>query len=208
MPNRMSARELTELSQAFAYSGNTLLAPLSRTSDVGLDPAFWEAFPTFGDAAVERACDSCAHVCRVLADGADALQRADVEYAHLFVGPPKPVVPPWETAYRTDGGVGFGQAAVDVRRTLARLGLAVRNENNQYADHMGLELLCLSELCARTAAGDERTAALLEPFVREHPAGWAGEFARRVRDERPDGYYAGVTAVVEALLGVVLARSA
>lgn len=54
--------------------------------------------------------------------------------------------------------------------------------------------------------GRKERAALFEgegcaqPFVREHPASWAGEFAQRVRDERPNGYYAGVTAAAEALL--------
>lgn len=206
MHDEFSASDLTTLSQAFAFLGNTLLKPMSQTSDIGLDPAFWKAFPVFDDEAVQSACAVCARFAEDAAENNDAVQRVDVEYAHLFVGPPKPAAAPWETAYCTDGGIGFGQATIEVRHTLTELGLVVHNENNQYADHMGIELLCLSELCKRAATGDEQAAGLLEPFAREHPASWASEFARRVQAESPDGYYAGVTAVVEALLGLVLAR--
>lgn len=200
MKTTVTANDIEVLSQAYAFLGNSLLKPMSQTSEIGLDPTFWRAFPTFDDAAMQDACEACACYAEGVAENDDAVLRVDVEYAHLFVGPPHPAAAPWEIAYRTEGGIGFGQATVEVRRTLADLGLAVHNENNQYTDHMGLELLCLSEICKRTAAGDEQAAEMLEPFVRERPASWAGEFAQRVRDERPNGYYAGVTAVVEALL--------
>ena len=34
------------LSEAYAFIGNSLLKPMTMTSTVGLDPAFWEAFPS------------------------------------------------------------------------------------------------------------------------------------------------------------------
>ena len=40
------------LSEAYAFIGNSLLKPMTMTSTVGLDPAFWEAFPSFDDEAV------------------------------------------------------------------------------------------------------------------------------------------------------------
>ena len=43
------------LSEAYAFIGNSLLKPMTMTSTVGLDPAFWEAFPSFDDEAVAEA---------------------------------------------------------------------------------------------------------------------------------------------------------
>ena len=48
------------LSEAYAFIGNSLLKPMTMTSPVGLDPAFWESFPTFDDAAVAEAVAVCA----------------------------------------------------------------------------------------------------------------------------------------------------
>ena len=48
------------LSEAYAFVGNSLLRPMTMTSPVGLDPAFWKAFPVFDVYAVARAVVSCA----------------------------------------------------------------------------------------------------------------------------------------------------
>ena len=56
----MNTQDWKTLSEAYAFIGNSLLTPMTRTATVGLDPAFWEAFPTFGDAAAEQACVACA----------------------------------------------------------------------------------------------------------------------------------------------------
>ena len=53
-----------------------------------------------------------------------------------------------------------------MQRLLREAGLEVSNENNQYADHIGIELLYASVLCQRAAeacdAGDETRASELE----------------------------------------------
>ena len=51
--------------------------------------------------------------------------------------------------------MGFGQATFEMRALLREAGLEVKNENNQYEDHIGIELLYLSALCARAAEGEE-----------------------------------------------------
>ena len=70
-----------KLAQAYAFLGNSLLRPVTQTADVGLDPAFWEAFPTFGDEGVAhavRACAEFAHEARAreAAGGGDAALAA------------------------------------------------------------------------------------------------------------------------------------
>ena len=56
----------TELSGAFAFIGNSLLAPMNQTDRLGLSPSFWREFPDFEDDGVHV-------VDRVLADDAAEL---------------------------------------------------------------------------------------------------------------------------------------
>ena len=167
------------LSEAYAFVGNSLLKPMTMTLTVGLDPAFWEAFPAF-----------------------DGPQRASVEYTRLFVGPPSPAAAPWETMYRgKDVTVGFGQATFEMRELLREAGLEVRNANNQYEDHMGIELLYLSELCRREATGEGATeSADIAAFIEQHPLAWIEPFLDRVSEAAPNGYFAGLLLVAQRVL--------
>lgn len=195
------------LSEAYAFIGNSLLKPMTMTSTVGLDPAFWEAFPAFDDKGVAAAVDACARYADAAAHGMEAggdeVQRVAVEYTRLFVGPPSPAAAPWETMYRgEDVTVGFGQATFEMRELLRAAGLEVRNENNQYEDHMGIELLYLSALCGRMVAGGDDAPALEDvvAFIERHPLGWAEAFRLRIAQAAPEGYFDGLVGLARAVL--------
>ena len=196
------------LSEAYAFVGNSLLKPMTMTSSVGLDPAFWEAFPTFDDEGVAAAVDACARYAEQAAqrasEGEDEVQRTAVEYTRLFVGPPSPAAAPWETMSRgEDVTVGFGQATFEMRELLRAAGLEVRNENNQYEDHMGIELLYLSSQCARVDAGAEDAPApdAVADFIEAHPLSWAEAFRARIAETAAHGYFAPLVGLAQALLG-------
>ena len=187
--------------QALAFVGNSLLAPVSQIERVGLDGDFWQDFPDFGMPAVGRACDRMAHI----VEGFDASREEDVrdvsvEFTRLFVGPPSPAAAPWETMYRTGGHVGFGSATVEMQKRLEQLHLKVSNENRQYADHIGLELLYLSELVRRASEGDEECAREASAFAAKMGE-WVPKLRERISREAPGGYYEGVAGVACALLG-------
>ena len=108
-----------------AIAGNALLtSPLQAgvQSAAIFDACLWEELAACEDAEVANAADKLVKyldgreeaaaasreaqtgVCILDArDGAsnfdDRVQRASVEFAHLFVGPPKLAVAPWETFY-------------------------------------------------------------------------------------------------------------
>lgn len=195
-----------ELSEAFAFLGNSLLNPMSQNSTIGLQADFWKAFPSFGDEAVQAATDTLA--------GFAESERADesavnVEFTRLFVGPPKPAAAPWETAYRGAAkGVMFGQATHEMRAALREAGVALENSNKQYEDHIGIELLLASVLCARVAEGEtaaqEEAAEAAVAFIRKHPASWAEALEVAVTAAAPSGYYAGILALIRALLQLVV----
>ena len=194
-----------------AFAGNSLLAPMNQTGTVGLVPEFWDEFPDFGDervAAAIEACQAYARSAQALADeGGDPVQRASVEYTKLFVGPPRPAAPPWETMHRGEGAtVGFGEPTFAMQRLLREAGLEVSNENNQYADHIGIELLYASVLCTRAAeAGDDageqaRIAGKLAAFAQDHPLGWIGRLMAAVGEVDSHGYIMNMLALAKALL--------
>lgn len=196
------------LSEAYAFIGNSLLKPMTQTPTVGLDPAFWEGFPAFDDEGVAEAVVGCLRYAEAATEraeaGSDEVQRCAVEFTRLFVGPPKPAAAPWETMHRgQDVTVGFGQPTFEMRQHLREAGLEVKNENNQYEDHMGIELLLLSTLCARQdAEPDAEGASSIAAFIDAHPLAWVGKLRARVTEEAPEGYFAALLALEEALLSL------
>lgn len=200
----------TDYSEAFAFLGNSLLDTMSHTSDVGLDPDFWARFPNFDSPRVKEALAGCADWARKAQTEEDPRTAASVEYTRLFIGPPRPEAAPWETYYRTEGtNFGFGQATFEMQELLRAAGLQVENDNNQYADHIGIELLYLSVLCGRMADagtggdGGEANAAGLDAivsFAREHPLAWVGKLREKVEERCPQGYISHLLALAEALL--------
>lgn len=200
------------LADAFAFIGNSFLAPPAQTSDVGLEPEFWVSFPDFGSAKVAKALDELAAWAQS-SSKSGALRNecatvVAVEFTRLFMGPPQPLAPPWETMNRGEGvTVGFGEATFAMRRLLREAGFQLAQEGRQYEDHFGIELLYLSELCRRAAVSsdDAQEAEAIAAFVVAHPLGWVDAFAARIGEAYPEGYYVRLAALAKALLGVSLA---
>lgn len=209
--------EWIDISEALAFAGNSLLAPMSQTGPIGLDPSFWKRFPDFNDADVAAAIDACmayALEARAYSDkGSDAIQRASVEYTKLFVGPPRPAAAPWETMYRSAGSTtGFGEAAFAMQALLRDAGLEVSNDNNQYADHIGIELLYASALCQRVAEArangidDDilpKDANRIVSFAKDHPLGWLDDLVGKVEQTEPEGYIIRILRLGRALLRII-----
>ena len=227
----MTGEEWAGAAQLYAFLGNSLLTPMSRTESVGLDPAFWRDLGGMCDGALAAPAEQLAtwaERAAVDAERSDLVQRVSVEFTKLFVGPPKPAAAPWESANGAVAShVGFGEATFAMRERLRALGLEVCNQNNQYEDHVGIELLYLSELCRRVSDTPEGSlgadgpvagvaaevselpaaaapvrvdAAFVERFVREHPLAWTGRFHAKVQAACPDGYYVRLLDFAIALL--------
>lgn len=220
----MNARQWQTLADAYAFLGNSLLRPMSQTPDAGLDPSFWSVFPDFGSEDVAHAIDSLA----LWAEGRKGDARegvvtdVSVEYTALFIGPPTPLAPPWETMNRREGvTVGFGEPTFQMREVLRGLGLEAAGPSNQYEDHLGIELLCLSEMCRRrawaldmaetaceVAVRDGDTGALAhEPsdaeiatFIDAHPLAWIGALESKAEAAWPDGYYVHLLTLAKSVL--------
>lgn len=197
----------SDLSELYGFIGNSLLTPMLRTSDAGLDPRFWRAVPSFGDAAIDARVDAMERFAEAAQErcerGIDVVESVSVEFTRLFAGPPKPAAPPWETMYRGgSASVGFGEATVEMRKRLHEAGLVVSNEVRQYEDHLGLELLYLCEMCRRFACGSERSLSEREifEFIERHPLSWIGRFRTAIEESAPDGYFDLLVAWADSVL--------
>lgn len=209
----MTCEEWMVASQLYAFLGNSLLSPMSRTESVGLDPAFWRDLGGLLDGALADSAESLASWAErasAAAARSEVVQRVSVEFTKLFVGPPKPAAAPWESANGpVDSHVGFGEATFAMRERLRALGLELCNENNQYEDHVGIELLYLSELCRRASEGPFGAAACdaavpdaeeIASFVREHPLVWVVRLREKVAASQPEGYFVRLLDLALALL--------
>lgn len=201
-----------ELARALAFAGNSFLAPMSQTSDAGLGRTFWAAFPDFGSEEVTCALDGL-FAWAAADEGTprdECVRDVSVEYARLFIGPPEPAVAPWESFYVQEGVTnGFGEPTFRMQERLRDAGLEVSNENNQYADHIGIELLYCSALAQRAASNGlakAEEAALLKSFVEADLVPWFGQFAAALHKEGAT-YYGLLADLAGGLLGVVQAAS-
>lgn len=200
-------------SEVYAFVGNELLLPMNRSGSLqGLDPSFWGQAPVPGNEkgrhGLQRLGAYAQEASRVPADSEDpnvpGMLGASVEYAHLFIGPPKPAADPWETTNdpRNTDKVGFGNATLAMKRLLAEEGLELAGQGNQFEDHMGVELLYLSALCDKCAQNpsDSKTAGKAAWFIKAHPCFWMARFRKNVDAARPDGYYSALLEYVDGVL--------
>ena len=210
---RLLQNDFNFLADAYAFIGNSLLKPMSMTETVGLEAEFWEAFPDFGNEGVltaKKALVAWADA-RADRDRDQAVEDVSVEYTRLFIGPPSPAAAPWETMYgdAPEGEkitVGFGAPTFQMRQLLRDRGLELSNENNQYEDHIGIELLYLSELCRDVAHASEgsaeydETRSQVAQFIAEHPARWVDSLTEKVDATFPEGYLVRLLMLASALL--------
>lgn len=137
-----------------------------------------------------------------------AAQQLAVDWVRLFRGLRRGVgpVPPYESLYTGDQqGMRVIGAVMSAYR---RHGAVLRDDTNEQADHLGLELGFLGFLaeCEAQAwdAGDETQAAALfeaaDEFLRAHPRRWAGRFCDAAAAEAQTDFYRGALLLMKAVL--------
>lgn len=203
--------EIEDTVQALAFLGNSLLRPMSFTGDYGIEADFWESFPDFEQESLSLVLAEMAAYVRTL-DISDssmrdkAVSRVSVEFAKLFIGPPRPCAHPWETFYKGEKvRSGYGQPAIEMHKELSNLQLAIGGSGNTFPDHMGIELLCLAAIIERSTT-DLEYAARTKTFCDERPRSWVGDFHDAVRANAQGGYYDHLLAIIRALLEFISSK--
>lgn len=124
------------------------------------------------------------------------------EYARLFIGPKKVLVPLHESAYRSGVSRMFTQETLQVRAYYQSFGYVLKKKNTEPEDSVGTELeflknlseKCLEVLSATplTRAGFTEVADLLkaqDEFEQQHMMCWIDQFIDRVLEHDKSGFY-------------------
>lgn len=194
------------LAHLLALCGNSLLKPMSRDAAYGLSPSFWRELSVDHP---NKTVDAALCELAVFAEAAcaarpvdKAVERVNTEFARLFIGPPRPAAPPWQTMYEGQAtSVGMGRPAFEMKQQLRLAQLELGRANAQYEDHVGIELLLAAVLVERGEAPTVREAA--RSFARRFPLSWTGRLEQRVRTASPCGYYAPLVKLARGALEMI-----
>lgn len=148
---------------------------------------------------------------RALADLAGQFAREtrpEREYHRLFLGPSRPVAPPFESVYRD--GTAFGPATRGFLSELQEAGLEPLEGFRLPPDHVALEIEFLAHLevrarQARDQGHHEESAMWSEKarnFVDEHLARWLPLFLARLESGAPQSPYTALVRVAMEVVGI------
>ena len=190
--------------QLYAFLGNSFLGPMDEELSIGLTDTFWSMFASDGDNEhVRHGIERLVSFARSVQDmpREQAMQKVNVEYAQLFIGPPRPQAVAWESMAQ-GCHVGFGEPTFIMRSILRNAQLSIAGPSNQYEDHIGIELMFISACCQKFA---ENTPSIqdemgVREFIEQHPLSWIEVFYNSVKQSAPDGYYAGLAELTWGLL--------
>ena len=138
------------------------------------------------------------------------VERLEVEFNRLFVGPGHLRCPPYESVYdrerpRGEAGLLAGPSVFDVKKLYAQAGFQLSSSFEDYPDHISVELEFMAHLCgkeSRSGEGDARRWASWEAeFLDRHIGRWAIQFADSVlRSTSHPFYVAGATLLKRFML--------
>jgi len=136
------------------------------------------------------------------------------EFDRLFRVPLDGFVSPCESVFHDappeGGGKGprlYGPACRAVKESMQEAGAGMPEGRAEPPDHIGMELLFLAYLCAEerdarkqnTPDGLQRWLGREIHFLRNHPRTWFASFADEVRASVPDGFFAAVAGLLDAV---------
>jgi TorA maturation chaperone TorD len=200
-------------STLYSFLGNCLLEAVSINNNAFMKQEFWREFPLKAanpkiNKGLEELIQCTASLDQLPAS--QAIQKIQVEYTHLFLGPGRPQAPLWESVYRTPEKVLFGWTTLQVREAYLQHGFEIKLKYRQPEDHLGLELMFLSTVSYYIAKDlkDKATQAQALSIVRnqiafinEHPLTWISDLLNDARENASVGFYCGL---IELIWGILL----
>ncbi len=125
---------------------------------------------------------------------AQELQRHQIDFSRLFIGPFKLLAPPYGSVYLEDGKF-MGNSALAAKELFSQEGLDVAIKDAP--DHITLELefmyfLALKEAEARENADSEeadRLGDLQASFLGMHLGKWVSEFTDKIKENAQTDFY-------------------
>jgi TorA maturation chaperone TorD len=130
------------------------------------------------------------------------------DYTHLFIGPDKLPSPPWESVYRGEKRLVFGDHTIQVRRAYQEYNLLPERLNQEPDDHIGYELDFMyhlnEKIIRRLKKGDMPTVKKMlvsqKNFLNEHLGKWIADFTADVEKNAWSDFFKGFAKI---LLGFI-----
>lgn len=131
-----------------------------------------------------------------------------VDYARLFLGPPKALAPPYGSVWLAEAQPLMQESTLAVLDLYRDAGFALVDDFRDLPDHIAVELECLYVTLFRRAQaaqqGDSvaaaRVAALQDRLLREHLWPWLTRFAGAVRDNAETSFYRELATLTEQVV--------
>lgn len=159
------------------------------------------------NALAEKAVDAL-HV--EAGQNGEALRALEIAYNRLFVGPGRPLAPPYESLYRDPGGLVMGPSAQAVQACYAEAGIALGPDYHDLPDHVAAELGFMAYLTVEEAEAEDGQAGRWRErqsaFLRQHLAAWLPAFCERVRAAGQHPFYPAVADLAQAFVSWDCAR--
>jgi TorA maturation chaperone TorD len=192
----------------YSFFANSLLEPIQGEQAVVFSKEFWRDFPLeAANAQMEAGLKqliNCSSYLEELSDE-EAVEHVMVEYTALFLGPGRPLAPPFESFYRTSERLFFGSTSFEMKAALYANGLESKRKGRQPEDHIGLELMFLSTLCNKLPGLGirEQVSAMEEQasFIDHHLLSWIPALCQDAKLNGNAGFYGGL---IELVWGVLL----
>jgi TorA maturation chaperone TorD len=191
---------------AFKMEAYKLLADCYYLPDPGV-PAILDRLLHFLSVACPRAAAYVVHMIDEMEHG-EGLERLQIEYARLFVGPYGPSAPPYGSVYLDNQGGVMGDSTLRARDMYVDSGLDLCETFNQPPDHVAAELEFVHFLIFKTleagmtsdAESAERYLNRRRSFLQDHLGAWIAEFAREVEQSAQMGFYRNLASATRTLV--------
>ncbi|MDR1185659.1 MAG: molecular chaperone TorD family protein [Coriobacteriales bacterium] len=126
------------------------------------------------------------------------------DYMRLFIGPGKPLAPPWETMFLSDDALLFQMETLEVRSWYRAYDLESKKLHHEPDDHIALELEFVSFLTdsavRQLQEGDSVAAETFlgarSDFLSSHLLRWCFDWCQTVDENAKGLFYQGIAKLV------------
>lgn len=130
------------------------------------------------------------------------------DHLRLFIGPGKVIAPPWESVFFSEARQTFQEQTLQVRGWYRRFGLEPEKIYHEPDDHIGLEMIFLSNLGSKALEaleqGEEQEfeslVAARKQFLTEHLLKWAFSWCDLVTKNARTDFYRGIAFLTRGTL--------
>lgn len=136
------------------------------------------------------------------------IMNLKTDYTQLFIGPEKLPSPPWESVYRGEKRLVFGEHTIQVRRAYQSYGFTPERLNQDPDDHIGYELDFMyrlnEKIINKIKQGDIPSIKKLlisqKDFLADHLSKWTYDFTADVEKNARSDFFRGFAKVLSGFI--------